>query len=84
MEPVNSTKNSSAPALSEATAPYRTGPVSALDLEFPDWSGQLRPAPRATVEEMHKLSESLLRRLALQSSFDERRLKAKVSAEFSL
>jgi hypothetical protein len=33
---------------------------------------------------MHKLSESLLRRLALQSSFDERRLKAKVSAEFSL
>ncbi len=84
MEPVNSTKSSSAPALNEPAAPYGVAGSSALDLDFPDWSGQVRQASLATANDMHRLSESLLSRIVHQPDFDERRLKMKVTAEFSL
>jgi hypothetical protein len=84
MEHRNSTKNSQASPINEAVAPYHAGQSSALDLEFPDWSGQDRPAPTATVEDIHRLSLSLLGRNPLPQDFDERRLKRKVSVEFIL
>ncbi|MBI5774470.1 MAG: hypothetical protein HZA89_12090 [Verrucomicrobia bacterium] len=77
-------KNSPAPAPNEPGTPRPAAGASALELEFPDWSGQVRPPSTATADEMHRLSEALLPRLVQQPDFDERRLKAKVSAEFSL
>ncbi len=84
MEPLNSTKNSPASALNEAVTPYRVAPSPAPDLEFPDWSGHLRPAPTATMEDIHRLSLSLMNKRTLPADFDERRLKAKVAVEFHL
>lgn len=84
MEPPSSTKSSPAFALNEAVTPYRVAQSPAPDLEFPDWSGQLRPAPTATMEDMHRLSLSLMKQRTLPPDFDERRLKAKVAVEFHL
>jgi hypothetical protein len=70
--------------MNEAVPPYRSEPLPDLELEFPDWSGQRRGMPSATMENIHRKSLSLLSQNSLPTDFDERRLKNKVSVEFKL
>lgn len=81
---MNSTTSSSTPVRNEPAAREGGEGSHALDLDFPDWSGQVHPVSSVTASDMHRLSESLLARLVYPPDFDERRLKAKVAAEFSL
>ncbi len=84
MEPPKSTKSSPDSALNEAGTAYRAGNSLNLDLEFPDWSGQARPEPTATMDDIHRLSLSLLAQRQLPSDLDQRRLQAKIREEFKL
>ena len=70
--------------MNEAVAQYKTARSSALDLEFPDWSGMERCPPTASMEKIHKLSLSLQSRIPSSPDLEEQRLKDKVSVEFEL
>ena len=84
MEPSKFTPNLQQPAVHEIGPEHRSGFDSALDLDFPDWSGQKSAPSTATVDDMHRLSEMLLPRITSRTGFDEERLKSKVTVEFSL
>ena len=84
MEPSKFTPNLQQPAVREIAPEYRSGFDSALDLDFPDWSGQKRAPSTATADDMHRLSEMLLPRITSRPGFDEERLKSRNSVEFIL
>jgi len=58
--------------------------ISALALEFPDWSEHRAAPPSVSAEQMQRYNQSLLAFATAVPGFDERRLAMKVSVEFVL